>query len=150
MNEVPDVVKANSRSDKRNESWGERPHFHFGLVSPIAHQNSFILRNRWLISCEVESMSLQCSPLVKNDGLVYFGLWHPGQVIVPSYLDVWMKKKYFLLWLHDMKGWPFCGGREEVVGRGERVEMVIPSLWNSVLPCVCALPSVIWAHLVQI
>lgn len=106
MNEVPDVAKANSRSDKLNECWSERPHFHFGLVSPVAHQNSFILRNRWLISCEVESMSLQCSMLVKNDFLVYFGPWGTSQMVVASYLDVWMKKVFFycncMTWMADL------------------------------------------------
>lgn len=52
MNRVPDIAKVISRSDKLNEPRGDRLvllfHFHFSMVSTIAHQNSFILRNQLL------------------------------------------------------------------------------------------------------
>lgn len=150
MNEVPDVAKVIGRSDKLNESCGDRLvllfHFHFSVVSTLAHQNSFILRNQWLISCEVESISLQCSTLLKLECLVHLELWNTSQIIVASHLSVWMKKNCFSLWLHGVKYWTFCGGWEWVDGGGDG----FPSLWNSILAWVCALPSVTLAHLVQV
>ena len=52
MNRVLDISKVISRSDKLNEPWGDRLvllfRFHFSMVSTIAHQNSFIVRNQLL------------------------------------------------------------------------------------------------------
>lgn len=97
-------------------------------------------------SCEVESINLQCSKLLKNEYLVHLGLWSISQIMGVSYLNVWMKKNCFWLWLHDMKCWTFVEARDQ----WGWVEVVVGDLWNSILPWVCALPSVTSACLVEV